>query len=102
MVTGDTETSPGLLLRDNATGALSSAKELRASSVEVAGQYLDIALDGRVAFSLKNLKEPLHSLKEDQGFLGSSTFLYTLHVYQYSVDKSGKGGGRFRFFWFSI
>ena len=89
----DSDTSPGLLLRDGAAGALASAKELRASSPEVAGQFLDIGLDGRVALSLRNFEPPHQNLKEVQGFFGSSTFLYTLHVYQYSVDKTGKGGG---------
>ncbi|XP_070333826.1 kinesin-like protein KIF26A [Odocoileus virginianus] len=68
--------SPGVYLReDPACGAqLQNQSELRAPTAEKAAFYLDAALAAR----------------EDAR--GGSHVLFTLHVYQYRVEKCGRGG----------
>lgn len=56
--------------------------ELRVPSAEKAAFYLDAAVAARTRTS----STPGEEARD-------SHLLYTLHVYQYSVDKSGKGGG---------
>ena len=58
-------------------GFLSSLSELRASSAERAAYYLDAAL---------------HERSKDPGTGRESHFIFSLYVYQYNLDKSGKGG----------
>ena len=58
-------------------GFLSSLSELRASSAERAAYYLDAAL---------------HERSKDPGTGRESHFIFSLYVYQYTLDKSGKGG----------
>ncbi|CAG7831617.1 unnamed protein product, partial [Allacma fusca] len=77
---------PGAYLSDS-TGGSSGAKnssctapilntmsEVRAPNAETAGFYLDAALDAM------SKEDPIRH------------FVFTLHVYQYTVDKNGKGG----------
>ena len=90
IILSDGETSPGSLLRDS-TGVLSSVAELRAPSPEAAGYYIDVALASRAA--LASTSAQLYPQHNQPLSPGSPTLLYTLHVYQYSVDKTGKGGG---------
>ena len=75
----DSDQSPGVYLRNlpaSQTCVLQNLAEVRASSVEKAAYYLDAALSGR---SVDSQSREAH-------------LLYTIHVYQYSVDKAGKGG----------
>ena len=88
---------PGAYLRQNAAAAIATAagggylsnssgssissylqnqSEIRAPSVEKAAYYLDAALSGRSA--------------DVRG--RESHLIYTIHVYQYSVDPSSRGG----------
>ncbi|XP_048218600.1 LOW QUALITY PROTEIN: kinesin-like protein KIF26A [Perognathus longimembris pacificus] len=75
--------SPGVYLQeDPAWGAqLQSQSELRAPTAEKAAFYLDAALAAR---------SPGPVGGEDAR--RSSHLLFTLHVYQYRVDKGGQGG----------
>jgi len=73
----ESDQSPGVYLRQLPTSsALQNLSEVRASSLDKAAFYLDAALTER---------------SQDETGRGSH-LLYTLYVYQYSVDKSGKGG----------
>ena len=75
----ETDQSPGVYLRQlpaSQSCVLQNLSEVRASSVDKAAYYLDAALSSRTT--------------DAQG--RQSHFLYTIHVYQYSVEKSGKGG----------
>ncbi|KAF2350632.1 Kinesin motor domain [Trinorchestia longiramus] len=72
-------------------GVLASLAELRAPNAESAAQYLDIALAGRSSLALSSVLQQ----QQHQGatiFPGSASLVYSLHVYQYAVDKNGKGG----------
>ncbi|XP_035703153.1 uncharacterized protein LOC110843535 isoform X2 [Folsomia candida] len=62
---------------------LNSVSEVRSPNPETAGYYLDSALDAINA-------------KAEGGSGGAGHIVFTLHVYQYSIDKNGKGvvGGR--------
>ncbi|XP_021099317.1 kinesin-like protein KIF26A isoform X2 [Heterocephalus glaber] len=73
---------PGVYLReDPACGAqLQNQSELRAPTAERAAFYLDAALAARGA----------QASGEDRGH--SSHLLFTLHVYQYRVEKCGRAG----------
>lgn len=74
----DCEQSPGVYLRDDPLFGtqLQNQSELRVPNAEKAAFYLDAAIGSR-------------AFKEDGK---DSHFLYTLHVYQYSV--AGRGGGK--------
>jgi len=75
----ESDQSPGVYLRHLPASqgyALQNLSEVRASSVEKASYYLDAALSERS--------------KDEKG--RESHLLYTLYIYQYSVDRSGKGG----------
>ncbi|XP_067009925.2 kinesin-like protein CG14535 [Anabrus simplex] len=77
----DSEQSPGVYLRDDPLFGtqLQNQSELRVPTAEKAAFYLDAALNSR------------------EGGEKDSHFLYTLHVYQYSVaDRGGVAGGRSR------
>ncbi|KAM5274620.1 kinesin-like protein KIF26A isoform 2-T2 [Ctenodactylus gundi] len=76
--------SPGVYLReDPVCGAqLQNQSELRAPTAERAALYLDAALAARSSSRAGGA--------EDVG--RSSHLLFTLHVYQYRVEKSGQGG----------
>lgn len=69
--------SPGVYLRED---PLQNQSELRAPTAEKAAFYLDAALASRNA----------RASGEDGG--RSSHLLFTLHVYQYRVEKCGQGG----------
>ncbi|CAL4124626.1 unnamed protein product [Meganyctiphanes norvegica] len=87
----DSETSPGTMLRTSTDGYLAAAAELRAPRPETAAHYLDLALAQR------------DTLQQNDG--ASATLLFTLQIYQYSVEKSGKGGvvgGRSRLHLFDL
>ncbi|ROT79339.1 putative kinesin-like protein [Penaeus vannamei] len=88
----DGEASPSALLRDSTGGYLSSVAELRAPSPEAAAHYLDVAIAARASHA------QVQSGQQQAPAPGSATLLYTLHIYQYAVDKSGKGGGKFILF----
>ncbi|XP_057672094.1 kinesin-like protein CG14535 [Diorhabda carinulata] len=79
----DSEQSPGMYLRDDHLfGNQPPHCELRVPSAERAAHYLDAAIDCRSCH------------REDSR---DSHFLFTLHVYQYSVaGKGGVAGGRSR------
>ncbi|XP_068228581.1 uncharacterized protein [Palaemon carinicauda] len=81
------EASPGALLRDTTGGYLSSVAELRAPSPETAAHYLDVAIAARSSHAHSQVQSSQPAPPP-----GSATLLYTLHIYQYAVDKSGKGG----------
>ncbi|KAK7081055.1 regulation of cell growth by extracellular stimulus, partial [Halocaridina rubra] len=83
------EASPSALLRDSTGGYLSSVAELRAPSPETAAHYLDVAIAARSAHAYLQTQTPQQTSPSP----GSATLLFTLHIYQYAVDKSGKGGG---------
>ena len=73
----DSDQSPGVYLRQSVSQTvLQNLSEVRASSVDKAAYYLDAALSARST--------------DSQG--RQAHFLYTIHVYQYSVNKTGKGG----------
>ena len=85
-------TPPSSYFRNN--GAAGSAagnsimqnvSELRCSSAEKAGQYLDAALTSR---SLEQQQQHLNGGSKD------SHFIYILHVYQYSTDKPASNSTR--------
>ncbi|XP_047741397.1 uncharacterized protein LOC108673440 isoform X2 [Hyalella azteca] len=74
-------------------GVLSSLCELRAPTAETAAHYLDVALAGRSSLALSSVLQ--QQQQKQQGaviFPGSATLVYSLHIYQYAVDKNGKGG----------
>ncbi|XP_042552830.1 kinesin-like protein KIF26A [Dipodomys spectabilis] len=75
--------SPGVYLReDPACGAqLQNQSELRAPTAEKAAFYLDAALAARSS-----------GLAGGEDARRSSHLLFTLHVYQYRVEKGGQGG----------
>ncbi|CAG9859814.1 unnamed protein product [Phyllotreta striolata] len=80
----ESEQSPGVYLQDDHLFANQSPPhcELRVPNAEKAAYYLDAALDCR-----NYTKEQMRD----------SHFLYTLHIYQYSVaGKGGVAGGRSR------
>ncbi|XP_068395753.1 kinesin-like protein KIF26A isoform X1 [Eschrichtius robustus] len=76
--------SPGVHLReDPVCGAqLQDQSELRAPTAEKAAFYLDAALAARSTSRAGGGEDAL----------GSSHMLFTLHVYQYRVEKCGRGG----------
>ncbi|XP_016070409.1 PREDICTED: kinesin-like protein KIF26A [Miniopterus natalensis] len=76
--------SPGVYLReDPVCGAqLQNQSELRAPTAEKAAFYLDAALAAR-STSRASCPEDARS---------SSHMLFTLHIYQYRVEKCGRGG----------
>ena len=76
----DNDRSPAYYLRGGSADWIHNQTELRASSADKAAFYLDAAL----------------SRRSDEG--GRGHLLFTMHVYQYSVDgkKGGLTGGRSR------
>ena len=78
----ESEESPGVYLRDDPLlgTQLQNQSELRAPTAEKAAFYLDAALAARTDAS-----------SPDARF---SHLLYTLHVYQYSVDRNNSASGR--------
>ncbi|CAD7688493.1 unnamed protein product [Nyctereutes procyonoides] len=68
--------SPGMYLREDPACGAQNQSELRAPTAEKAALYLDAALAARSATRPG----------------GSSHLLFTLHVYQYRVEKCGRGG----------
>nr|CAD7416335.1 unnamed protein product [Timema poppensis] len=82
----DTDESPGVYLRDDPLFGtqLQNHSELRAPSAEKAAFYLDAAVAARGGTTGREEVKDGH-------------FLYTLHVYQYSMaGKGGVAGGRSR------
>ncbi|XP_064483793.1 uncharacterized protein LOC135396642 isoform X2 [Ornithodoros turicata] len=93
--TGTEGSSPGVYLRDDPVFGtkLMNYSELRAPTAERAAFLLDAAVTAASAN---------HRTEEDRR---NSHFLFTLHVYQYRVDKSGRGGvagGRSRLHLFDL
>jgi len=86
--TSSNGTSPGIYLREDPIGGvqLSNLSELRAPTAEKASFYLDAALAARTNVPVHG-KESL-DITEYQG----SHMIFTLHVYQYRIDKTGRGG----------
>ena len=76
----EAESSPGVYLREDPLlgTQLQNQCELRAPTLDKAAFYLDAALAARTP---QGSPEASHS-----------HLLYTLHVYQYSVERSGRGG----------
>ncbi|XP_019642367.1 PREDICTED: kinesin-like protein KIF26A isoform X2 [Branchiostoma belcheri] len=85
--TGSKETSPGVYLcEDPVFGIqLQNQSELRAPTAEKAAYYLDAALAARSTARTPTTEEPEEENR-------NSHLLFTLHIYQYRIDKSGKGG----------
>eukprot|EP00057_Strongylocentrotus_purpuratus_P011964 XP_011666438.1 PREDICTED: kinesin-like protein KIF26A isoform X5 [Strongylocentrotus purpuratus] len=77
-------TSPALYLQEDPICGvqLLNQNELRAPTAEKAAFYLDAAIATRLT---KGKNEEAHDGRY-------SHMLFTLHVYQYRIDKSGKGG----------
>ncbi|XP_038078425.1 uncharacterized protein LOC119745861 isoform X2 [Patiria miniata] len=77
-------TSPALYLQEDPICGIQllNQNELRAPTAEKAAFYLDAAIAARMN----------KSSKEDPEDSKYSHMLFTLHVYQYRIDKSGKGG----------
>uniref|UniRef100_A0A3P8VEW3 Kinesin family member 26B n=1 Tax=Cynoglossus semilaevis TaxID=244447 RepID=A0A3P8VEW3_CYNSE len=77
--------SPGVyLFEDPICGMqLQNQSELRAPTPEKAGWYLDAAIAAR-----HNSRHPDTTEEEHR----NSHMLFTLHLYQYRMDKTGKGG----------
>ncbi|XP_065051675.1 kinesin-like protein KIF26B isoform X3 [Rhopilema esculentum] len=87
--TSSNGTSPGIYLREDPIGGvqLSNLSELRAPTADKASFFLDAALAARTTVPV-NSKESL-DITEHQG----SHMIFTLHVYQYRIDKTtGRGG----------
>ncbi|XP_053331404.1 kinesin-like protein KIF26A [Spea bombifrons] len=76
--------SPGVYLREDPICGtqLQNQSELRAPTAEKAAQFLDAAIAAR-STSRPDCEE------EDRR---NSHMLFTLHIYQYRMEKSGKGG----------
>ncbi|XP_022092907.1 kinesin-like protein KIF26B isoform X4 [Acanthaster planci] len=77
-------TSPALYLQEDPICGIQllNQNELRAPTAEKAAFYLDAAVAARMN----------KASKEDSEDSKYSHMLFTLHVYQYRIDKSGKGG----------
>ncbi|KAA0183272.1 hypothetical protein HAZT_HAZT002983 [Hyalella azteca] len=71
-------------------GVLSSLCELRAPTAETAAHYLDVALAGRSSLALSSVS--IRGAFISGPLFRSATLVYSLHIYQYAVDKNGKGG----------
>ncbi|CAN7999732.1 unnamed protein product, partial [Ixodes hexagonus] len=89
-------TAPGLYLRDDPVlgTKLMNYSELRAPTAEKAAFLLDAAIAAAAAANQRS---------EEDG--RNTHFLFTLHVYQYRVDKTGRGGvagGRSRLHLFDL
>ncbi|XP_075723590.1 uncharacterized protein LOC119168211 isoform X2 [Rhipicephalus microplus] len=89
-------TAPGLYLRDDPIlgTKLMNYSELRAPTAEKAAFLLDAAVAAAAAANQRSESESRNR-----------HFLFTLHVYQYRVDKSGRGGvagGRSRLHLFDL
>ncbi|KAG0421881.1 hypothetical protein HPB47_002260, partial [Ixodes persulcatus] len=89
-------TAPGLYLRDDPVlgTKLMNYSELRAPTAEKAAFLLDAAIAAAAAANQRS---------EEDG--RNTHFLFTLHIYQYRVDKSGRGGvagGRSRLHLFDL
>lgn len=84
----ESEESPGVYLRDDPLlgTQLQNQSELRAPTAEKAAFYLDAALAART-----------DSASPDARY---SHLLYTLHVYQYSVDRT-PGKGIYKYFMYN-
>ncbi|XP_078727834.1 kinesin-like protein KIF26B [Lampetra fluviatilis] len=76
--------SPGIYLREDPIFGtqLQNQNELRAPTPEMAAYYLDAALAAR--------RSGRPDCEEEER--RSAHMLFTLHVYQYRMDKTGKGG----------
>lgn len=73
------EQSPGVFLMEDSASSLllAHAAEVRAPTIERAAKLLDAAL--------------AHRHVDEQG--RAAHLVFTLNIYQYSVDTSAKGGG---------
>ena len=80
----DNDAPPSQFFPNNASasnaGLMTNLTELRCSNAERAGYYLDAALTSRST----NMAADVHGR--------DSHFVFSLHVYQYSVEPSKKGG----------
>ncbi|KAF7665825.1 hypothetical protein LDENG_00130760 [Lucifuga dentata] len=76
--------SPGIYLREDPICGtqLQNQSELRAPTAEKAAFFLDAAIAAR------STSRP----NADEGERRNSHMLFTLHIYQYRMEKSGKGG----------
>lgn len=62
---------------------LQNQSELRAPTPEKAALFLDAAIAARHSSQRPNITEEEHR---------NSHMLFTLHIYQYRMEKTGKGG----------
>ncbi|XP_078590135.1 kinesin-like protein KIF26B isoform X8 [Branchiostoma floridae x Branchiostoma japonicum] len=92
--TGSNGTSPGVYLcEDPVFGVqLQNQSELRAPTAEKAAFYLDAALAARSTARTPTTEIGLQLQEEPEEENRNSHLLFTLHIYQYRIDKSGKGG----------
>ncbi|KAF5404429.1 hypothetical protein PHET_02045 [Paragonimus heterotremus] len=82
--------APGVFLQEDPISGLQpeNQSELRAPSAEKAAFYLDSALAARKRWE----KEETLS-NTSQSFTNMSHFFFTLHIYQYRVERCGAGSG---------
>lgn len=65
---------------------LQNQSELRAPTPEKAAWFLDAAIAARHSSQRTNTTEEEHR---------NSHMLFTLHIYQYRMEKTGKGGSKY-------
>lgn len=68
---------------------LQNQSELRAPTPEKAAWFLDAAIAARHSSQRPNTTEEEHR---------NSHMLFTLHIYQYRMEKTGKGGSKYCLF----
>lgn len=67
---------------------LQNQSELRAPTPEKAAWFLDAAIAARHSSQRPNTTEEEHR---------NSHMLFTLHIYQYRMEKTGKGGSKYHY-----
>ncbi|KAF8568038.1 hypothetical protein P879_04544 [Paragonimus westermani] len=82
--------APGVFLREDPISGiqLENQSELRAPSAEKAAFYLDSALTAR-----KRWEKEETMADTPQSFTNMSHLFFTLHIYQYRVERCGAGSG---------
>ncbi|KAF7260626.1 hypothetical protein EG68_02172 [Paragonimus skrjabini miyazakii] len=82
--------APGVFLQEDPSSGvqLENQSELRAPSAEKAAFYLDSALAAR-----KRWEKEETPTNTSQSFTNMSHFFFTLHIYQYRVERCGIGSG---------
>jgi len=95
---GTGDPSPSIFLREDRNGAQEiNPTELRVASAEKAAYYLDAAIASRTR-PLNNKPEGENNTDWEESM--NSHMFFTVHIYQYRVEKNSKnaGGGKTVFF----